>query len=142
MCRAERCAVHHLQTGRQGCLGSLFLPRYERSLDLPRRSGSTFSVGVLGQLLSQCDHLLHPTTHNHARAHTNTRRRNKLQVRAGAVARHICCMLCIYTEANIDRTNKKLLRNGSKNVTMSSRCHLASKFSVRDELKAMRTPLS
>ena len=71
VCRAERCAVHHLQTGRQGCLGSLFLPRYERSLDLPRRSGSTFSVGVLGQLLSRCHHLLHPTTHHRAQTHTD-----------------------------------------------------------------------
>lgn len=33
VCRAERCAVHHLQTGRQGCLGSLFLPPYKSNLD-------------------------------------------------------------------------------------------------------------
>lgn len=43
VCRAERCAVHHLQTGRQGCLGSLFLPRYTyKSLDQLQQAGSTF----------------------------------------------------------------------------------------------------
>lgn len=55
VCRAERCAVHHLQTGRQGCLGSLFLPQYKRSLERLQQSGSTFQWGVLGQLLSWCD---------------------------------------------------------------------------------------
>lgn len=43
VCRAERCAaVHHLQTGRQGRLGSLFLPPYKRSLDRLQQHGSTF----------------------------------------------------------------------------------------------------
>lgn len=81
VCRAERCAVHHLQTGRQGCLGSLFLPRYKRSLDRLQQTGSTFSAGVLGQLPSRCDRLSHLTIHNHTHVHTNT-----LQVKACAAS--------------------------------------------------------
>lgn len=61
--RAERCAVHHLQAGRQGCLGSLFLPGYERSVDGLQPSG--FTAEVRGQLLSQSDHLSRMTIHNH-----------------------------------------------------------------------------
>ena len=45
VCEAERCAVHHPQTGRQGRLGSLFLPRYKGSLDGLRRPVTTFRGG-------------------------------------------------------------------------------------------------
>ncbi|KAJ4942379.1 hypothetical protein JOQ06_012245, partial [Pogonophryne albipinna] len=50
-------------TGRQGCLGSLFLPRYERSVNGLQPSG--FTAEVRGQLLSQSDHLSRMTIHNH-----------------------------------------------------------------------------
>lgn len=46
VCRAERCAAHHLQTGRQFCLGSLFLPQYERSLDRLQQASSTVLWGL------------------------------------------------------------------------------------------------
>lgn len=54
------CAVHHVQTGRQGCLESLFLPRYRRS---PDRLLHQRSVGAPGRLLSRCDkHTCHYTS--------------------------------------------------------------------------------